>query len=122
METRELAGKIEAILEDRKGKQIEIIDTSNVTIVTDYFIICSGTSTTHLRGLADDVLDKLRKEGLTCAHVEGYDTARWILLDYLDVVVHLFLEEERDFYSLERLWRSGSAERMRAAQKGKADV
>lgn len=105
MESCLLADQIVAILDDRKGKQIERIDTSSMTIVTDYFVVCSGTSTTHVRGLADEVLDRLGKEGLHCSHVEGYDTARWILLDYLDVVVHIFVEEDRDFYSLERLWR-----------------
>ncbi len=117
MESKLLAEKIKKVLDDRKGKNIEIIDTSKQTIITDYFIICSGTSTTHLRGLADEVEEKLAEEGKKCIHKEGYDTAKWILLDYLDVVVHLFLEEEREFYNLERLWRDGGRHTMHILKK-----
>lgn len=107
MDSKALADKIVSILDSRKGKEIAVINTSKQTIITDYFIICSGTSTTHLRGLADELEEKLKEEGRECTHKEGYDSARWILLDYLDVVVHLFLEEEREYYNLERLWRDG---------------
>lgn len=92
-------------MEDRKAKEIEVIDVSEKTPVTDAFIICSGTSSTHLRGIADEVEEKMKQNGVSCAHLEGYDTARWILLDFIDVVVHIFLEEERTFYNIERLWR-----------------
>ena len=69
--------------------------------------MCSGTSSTHLRGIADLVEEKLEEKGIKCAHLEGYDTASWILMDYLDVVVHIFLESEREFYNIERLWKDG---------------
>ena len=92
-------------MEDRKAKQIEVIDISEKTPITDAFILCSGTSSTHLRGIADEVEEKMKQNGVVCAHLEGYDTARWILLDFIDVVVHIFLEEERQFYNIERLWR-----------------
>lgn len=108
MEPKELAELIEKTIDDRKGKKIEVIDTSSMTTVADYFIIASGTSTTHLRGMADAIEEKLLEQGIKCAHLEGYDTATWILLDYLDAVVHLFLEEEREYYSIERLWRNGA--------------
>ncbi len=111
MDSKVLADKIVQIIDDRKGKKIEVIETKDVTVVTDYFVICSGTSTTHLRGIADEVVYKLEQEGIKCAHTEGYDTASWILLDFLDVVVHLFLEEERAFYNIERLWRNGGSYR-----------
>lgn len=94
-----------AAMEDRKAKDIEVIDISEKTTVTDAFILCSGTSSTHLRGIADEVEEKMKQNGVKPARIEGYDTARWILLDFIDVVVHVFLEEERQFYSLERLWR-----------------
>ena len=105
--SKALADKIVKLLEDRKAKDIEVINTQNVTIITDYFIICSGTSSVHLRGIAGEVIEKLKAEGRPCSHIEGYDSAKWILLDYLDVVVHIFLEEERAYYHIERLWRDG---------------
>lgn len=107
MESKILVEKIVSILNDRKAKRIETINIENVTIIADYFVICSGTSTTHNRGIADDIMEKLNKEGLNCTHLEGYETARWILLDYTDVVIHIFHEEDREFYNLERLWRDG---------------
>lgn len=93
-------------MEDRKAKQIEVIDLQGQTLITDAFILCSGTSSTHLRGIADEVMEKMKEAGQSCAHLEGYDTARWILMDFTDVVVHVFLEEEREFYNIERLWRN----------------
>ncbi len=92
-------------MEDRKAKNIEVIDVSEKTPVTDAFILCSGTSSTHLRGIADEIEEKMKENGVICSHLEGYDTARWILLDFIDVVAHVFLEEEREFYNIERLWK-----------------
>lgn len=112
MDAKAIAEKISAIMDDRKAKNIEVIDTSKMTDITDYFIICSGTSTTHVRGIADEIEKKMGESGLKCAHLEGYDTAGWILLDYLDVVAHVFLEEQREFYNLERLWKD-SAQKIR---------
>lgn len=106
-ESKKLADQIVKLLDGRKAKNIEIINTERLNAVTDYFIICSGTSSTHLRGIADEVLEKLKEEGLQCAHLEGYDTANWILLDYIDVVVHIFQEADRQYYNIERLWRDG---------------
>ncbi|MBQ7444806.1 MAG: ribosome silencing factor [Clostridia bacterium] len=100
--------KIKKVLEDRKAKNIEVIPLADKTIVTDYFVIASGTSTTQLRGMADEVIAELKKEGVTPMGVEGYDSASWILIDFLDVVVHLFQQSEREFYNLEKLW-SGTA-------------
>ena len=106
-ESRQLAEDIVKLLDGRKAKNIELIHTERLGAVTDYFIICSGTSSTHLRGIADEVLGKLKERGLTCAHLEGYDTAAWILLDYIDVVVHIFQEADREYYNIERLWKDG---------------
>ena len=93
-------------MEDRKAKQIDVIDLAGQTPITDAFILCSGTSSTHLRGIADEVMEKMKEAGQSCVHLEGYDTARWILMDFTDVVAHVFLEEEREFYNIERLWRN----------------
>jgi ribosome-associated protein len=111
MDSKVMADKIVNIIDDRKGKRIEQIEIKDITVVTDYFVIASGTSTTHVRGIADEVQFKMEQEGVKCAHIEGYETASWILLDFLDVVVHIFLEEERQFYNIERLWRNGGSYR-----------
>lgn len=111
MDSKIMADKIMQTIDDRKGKKTELIDTRDITVITDYFIVCSGTSTTHLRGIADEIIFRMENEGVKCAHIEGYDSSSWILLDFIDVVVHLFLEEERAFYNIERLWRNGGGRR-----------
>ena len=108
MNSGEMAEKISAIMDSRKAKNIEVIDTAKLTDVTDYFIICSGTSTTHVRGISDEIEAKMEEAGVKCAHTEGYDTASWILLDFIDVVAHVFLEDQRAFYNLERLWKDSA--------------
>jgi len=102
----DLAQKIKTILEDKKAKDIDVIDVSDKTILADYFVIATGTSTTHVKALADEVEYLLKeKDNRLVDHVEGFESSRWILLDYGDVVVHVFHSEERDFYSLEKLWQ-----------------
>ena len=98
---------IAAVLEDKKAIDTEIIDIKELTILADYFIICSGTSTRHVKALADAVEEKLEELGLFKSNKEGYNSAGWILLDYGDIVVHIFKQEERDYYNIERLWADG---------------
>ena len=106
MTASDLAQKIKTILEDKKAKDIDVIDVSDKTILADYFVIATGTSTTHVKALADEVEYLLKeKDNRLVDHVEGFESSRWILLDYGDVVVHVFHSEERDFYSLEKLWQ-----------------
>lgn len=106
MTASDLARKIRTILEDKKAKDIDVIDVSDKTILADYFVIATGTSTTHVKALADEVEYLLKeKDNRLVDHVEGFESSRWILLDYGDVVVHVFHSEERDFYSLEKLWQ-----------------
>ena len=106
MTASDLAQKIRTILEDKKAKDIDVIDVSDKTILADYFVIATGTSTTHVKALADEVEYLLKeKDNRLVDHVEGFESSRWILLDYGDVVVHVFHSEERDFYSLEKLWQ-----------------
>lgn len=102
-----IADKAFEILEDKKARNIEIIDISEVSILADYFIICSGTSNTHIRTLADDLDFRMGEAGYNLIHKEGYESARWILLDFGELVVHIFHEEDRNFYKLERLWSDG---------------
>ena len=103
----ELSEKISQILLDKKAKDVDVIKIENLTILADFFILCTGTSTTHIRTLADEIIEKLREVGLECHHMEGYESSKWILLDYGSVVVHIFHEEERKYYNLERLWSEG---------------
>lgn len=100
----ELVLKIEDILESKKAKNIKKIDIKNKTTIADYFIIASGTSTTHVKSLADNLEEELKKNNVYPKKIEGYNTGSWILLDYDDIIVHIFTENERENYSLEDLW------------------
>ncbi len=92
-------------LEEKKGIDIISIPVAEKTVLADYFVLASGSSVPQVRALADQVDVEVKKKfDLEAAHIEGYESARWILLDYLDVVVHIFHEEDRSFYSLEKLW------------------
>jgi ribosome-associated protein len=90
---------------DKKAFNIVALDLRRVASFTDYFVICTGTSTRQLQTIADTVEEELRKAGRRPLHIEGYSTAEWILLDYGDFIVHAFSETSRSFYDLERLWR-----------------
>ena len=92
------------ILQDKKALDILLMDLRAVTDTADFFVLCSGTSDQHVRTLAEELVDRLRAEGQRPWHVEGLAVRRWILLDFVDVVVHVFSQEAREFYSLERLW------------------
>lgn len=92
-------------IEDRKGHRLQVLDLRGLTDATDYFVIASGTSDAHVRGIADGVMDAMQEAGLDTHHVEGLTHGRWVLLDFVDVVVHLFHPETRAFYQLERLWQ-----------------
>ena len=90
--------------DDRKATQIVTIDLRGLSDAADYFVIASGTSDAHVRGLADAVIERLGKLGVELHHIEGQSAGRWVLLDFVDFVVHLFHPETRAFYQLERLW------------------
>ena len=94
---------VEAIA-DLKGRDLVVLDLRGLNDATDYFVVASGTSDAHVRGLANSVMDKLHHHGQRAHHVEGLNVGRWVLLDYVDFVVHLFHPESRAFYQLERLW------------------
>ncbi len=102
-----IADKAYTILEDKKARNIEIIDITEVSTLADYFIIASGTSTTHIRTIADELEFRMGEAGYNLIHKEGYESARWILLDFGELVIHVFHEEDRSFYNLERLWSDG---------------
>ena len=102
-----------AAAEEKKAVDLVVLDLKKASGFTDYFVIASGTNTRQVRAIADSVMERLAAEGAKPAHVEGYDRAEWILLDYFDFIVHVFAPETRVFYGLERLW--GSAERIEFA-------
>jgi len=104
MPSDEKALRARSALIDARALDPVLLDMRPLTLITDYFLICHGTSNVHIRGLADAVRDALKGESISPFGVEGYDDARWILLDYGDLIVHVFAEEEREFYTLERLW------------------
>ena len=90
--------------DDRKAVDLKVLHLQKVSDFTDYFMICSGTSERQVQAIADAVQERLREERVRPLHVEGFNRAQWVLLDYGDFVVHVFQEEPRRFYSLERLW------------------
>ena len=106
-----LSERIAGILLDKKARDIDTIKIDKITILADYFVIATGTSTVNIRSLSDEVKEVLESEGVECLHVEGYVSGRWILMDYGSVIVHIFHEEERKYYSLERLWSDGVMKR-----------
>lgn len=103
MTSLETARNIVKILDNKKAIDLDLIETKELTIVSDYFIIASGTSNTHVRALADEVDEEMRKLGVDPDHIEGRATG-WILLDYGCVLVHIFDPQSREYYNLERLW------------------
>lgn len=99
-----LVDKIVEILDNKKAIDIKIIDISEKTTLADTMIIASGTSSTHIKSLSDNVYEDLKKEDIQAYKVEGYDTNSWILMDYSDVIVNIFTESDRELYNLEDLW------------------
>ena len=107
MTSKEMAKVVIAALEDKKGKDIKVIDISNVSVVADYFIIASGTNRNQVQALSNNVEEKLQENKIHQRQIEGYQTASWILMDFNDVIVHIFNEEDRLFYNLEKIWLDG---------------
>jgi ribosome-associated protein len=102
----QLAEVIEAAL-DKKAQALVWLDLSGLCSFTDNFLICTGTSTRHNQTIADSVEERLKKQGVRPLHIEGRAEGEWILMDYVDFVVHIFSARAREFYDLERLWRAG---------------
>ncbi|MBB6214868.1 ribosome-associated protein [Anaerosolibacter carboniphilus] len=104
-ESRQIAMKIAKTIDDKKGQDIAVLNIQSISSFADYFVIAHGTSTRHAKAIADEIIFKLAEDGIPLDHKEGHDNGTWILLDYLTVVVHIFIEEERHFYNLERVWK-----------------
>ena len=107
MDSKEIAKLAIAALEDKKAEDIKVIDISEVSVIADYFIIANGTNRSQIQALSDNVEEKLGRAGVPLKQIEGYDNANWVLLDFHDVIIHIFDKENRLFYDLERIWRDG---------------
>ncbi len=102
--SEEIARAIADVLDSMKARDIKLLRVSDKTVMTDYFVICSGTSNTQIKALSGEVEYKLSERGVSPLHIEGYETGTWIAMDYAHVMVHIFNREQRDFYKLEKLW------------------
>lgn len=106
MENKTYIKAIVDALDSKKGLDVQVLKVAELTALTEYFVICTATSTTQVKALADEVEYRLKTDlELMPHHIEGHDSASWILLDYGFVIVHVFLEEARNFYGLEKLWK-----------------
>ena len=106
LEINELASFIASVLEENKGQDVEVLSIGKKSSLADYFVICSATSAPQVNALVREVEEEvLEKYHIHAGYSEGFDTKRWIVLDYMDVVVHILMEEERQYYAIERLWR-----------------
>ncbi len=107
MTSLEITKKAVQALDDKKAEDIQIIKVRDLTIVADYFVIASTSNATHVKALADEVEHALKEVGVEHRHIEGYSHANWVVLDYADVMVHIFQHETREYYNLGRLWSDG---------------
>lgn len=105
---RELAKAIVRVLDSKKARGLKVLYVGDKTVIADYFVLCTGTSNTQLRALSAELEEKLAEAGIYPGHIEGYNEASWIIMDYASVIVHIFDRETRNFYNLEKLW--GEAE------------
>jgi len=97
---------LDALL-DKKGEDVRVIDISEVSTIADYFVIASGSNINQVQALVDNVEEQMHKAGYVDPKIEGHGSSTWVLMDYEDIVVHVFSEEDRSFYNLERIWKDG---------------
>ena len=108
--TKRLARRIANYLLEKKAQDVLIMDLRKLTTMTDFFILCSGDSNVQVKAIVDNVEEKMKKRKIRAWHREGYQNLNWVLLDYVDVVVHIFHKDTRDFYCLESLWGDAKIE------------
>ncbi len=106
-ESKKMAKIAVDALEDKKAQDLTILDISGVSVIADYFIIASGSNRNQVQAMADNAEEELGRAGYEPKQIEGYQSANWILMDYKDIILHIFSEEDRSFYDLERIWRDG---------------
>ena len=108
MTPKEMALALAKALDNKKGIDIKVLETAELTTLADYFVICAASSTTQVKALSDECEKVMKEAGEVPHHTEGYRGGSWLLLDFSSVVVHIFMEETRKFYDLERLWRDAA--------------
>ncbi len=118
MNARELAQKAASVADAKKAEDVLILNVQGLSFITDYFVIASAKNSALVKAIADELENKLGEAGVPCSHKEGYSDARWILMDFGDVVAHIFLESERDFYNLEQLWADAPSETFKGTEDG----
>ena len=116
--SKKMAGLVYRALEDKKAEDIKVLDIENISTLADYFIIASGKNHNQVQAMSDAVDEALGRAGYTPKQTEGYRSANWILLDYGDIVVHIFDTENRLFYDLERIWRDGTVTTIDELEEG----
>ncbi|MGB5289591.1 MAG: ribosome silencing factor [Ignavibacteriaceae bacterium] len=112
MTSKELAHRISEVIFTKKGFNVLTVDLSKLVSFTDYFVICSADSDTQVKAISDQLEKVLSDEGVKCWHKEGLKALSWVLMDYVDVVVHIFKKDSRQFYNLEKLWGDAPTEKM----------
>lgn len=103
--SRNIALEIARLINEKKGQNIKILDIQKLSSIADYFVIATGTSARQVKALVDMIEDRMKEIEINMHHKEGYQNGRWILMDFQSVIVHIFLEEERDFYNIEKVWK-----------------
>lgn len=109
MTSLELAKEAVKVMDDKKALNLKVIGIKDISVLADYFVLATGTSSTHVKALADETEFRLKQVGISPLHTEGYHSNSWIVLDYSNVIIHIFTAESRQFYDLDRLWQDGEA-------------
>ncbi|MEG1075029.1 MAG: ribosome silencing factor, partial [Ruthenibacterium sp.] len=107
MESKELAMQIAKLLDSKKATRVKVLKVRDLTVLADYFVIATGTSSTHVKSLAEEVEFQIKEAGTAPLRVEGFRTQNWCIIDYGNVIVHVFSPDARDFYDLDHLWADG---------------
>lgn len=110
-EINELVNNAVKAIEDKKGYNIKVLNINEISPLADYFIIATGSNPNQLHAICDEIQAVLAKEKIYAKQIEGYDKANWILMDFSDIIIHLFMPEARDYYNLERIWRDAKEEK-----------
>lgn len=113
MNSKDLATKITSLIFNKKGYDVKILDLKNLASFADYFVICSADSDTQVKAISDEIDKELRDQGIKYWHKEGYKALTWVLIDYVDVVAHIFKKEAREYYKLEKLWGDAPVEEVK---------
>lgn len=128
MESKELAMQIAKLLDSKKATRVKVLKVRDLTVLADYFVIASGTSSTHVKSLAEEVEFQFKEKGVAPIRTEGFNTQNWFILDYANVIVHVFSPDARDYYDLDHLWgrrrrrAHGISSRNKAARRPESQI